>query len=126
MVWSVHVEMHFVFLLARNRFGQHILRYIWFPRWHWMRLVNTCRGGSCVLADMKGVFSTHAEIHSVFADKGGFWSTLVEMHFVASMAWVGIGQHMVKCIFVLNILCSRWHMRVWSTNVEMHIMYSLA
>jgi hypothetical protein len=51
---------------------------------------------------MKWVWSSLAEIHSVFAGKGWVWSTHDEMHFVSSIAWEGFGQHMLRCIFVLN------------------------
>jgi len=51
-VWSTHVEIHFVSLLARKGFCQHTSRYILCPRWHGRGLVNTCCDTFCVLAGM--------------------------------------------------------------------------
>ena len=141
-IWSTYVEMHFMFLLAWVWFG-HISWYsfsvlvgmccVWSkfvevlscPRWHEIGLVNTCWYSLYLRWQGRSLVNTWDAI-CVVTGVGRSWSTLVEMLFVSSMAWEGFGQHMARCIFVLNILCSRWHMRVWSTNVEIHFMYSLA
>ena len=47
------VEKHFVSSQAWDGFGQHKLRAILSPGWHWMTKVNTC-DESCVLAGMGG------------------------------------------------------------------------
>jgi hypothetical protein len=37
----------------------------------------------------------------VLAGMLGVWSTQVEMHFVASMAWDGFSQHVLRCICLI-------------------------
>ena len=78
-VLASHVRKHLVPSLARERFRQHLLRYILSPRWHGMGLVNTCFETFCFLADMGGVCSTH-----------------VEKHFVSSLVRDGFVQHMLR------------------------------
>ena len=41
VVWSKHVDMHFLSSLAWEESGQHKARYILGPRWHEWCLVNT-------------------------------------------------------------------------------------
>ena len=71
-VWTVHVEMHFLSLLAYVMFAQHMLRYILSHRWHGIDLVNTYSDKFCVLADL-----------------GEFWSKHVEILFVSSLGCEG-------------------------------------
>ena len=81
----------------------------------------------------------------ILAGMKGFWWTHVEMHFLSSLSWEEIGQHMLRYILSSRwfgqhmlrcILCSRWHRRdlvnacsdtfcvlpgmgwVWSTHVR--------
>ena len=42
VVWSTHVKIHFLSKLARDAFGQIMLRYILCPRWLVTGLVNIC------------------------------------------------------------------------------------
>ena len=87
-----------------------------------MSLVNTCGDTVCFLANKEGV-----------------WTTQVEIHFESSQAWEGF--NIQKLIY---ILCPRWYGmgsvnmswdafyifdgmgRIWPTNVEIHLVYSLA
>ena len=64
-----NVEIHFVFSLAYEEIGQHMLRCILCPRWHGMGLDNPNYDTFCVFAEM-----------------GGPWATRVEIHFVSSLA----------------------------------------
>ena len=86
-VRSAHVEIHFVSSQVWDRFVQHLLRYILFPRWHVWGLINTCWDTFCVLASM-----------------GSVWITYVEICFLSSLACEVFGQHMLRCIF-----CPPWH-----------------
>jgi hypothetical protein len=85
--WSITFLIQFVSSLAWDEFGQRMLRYISFPRWHRRGLFNTGWVAFCVLAG-----------------KGGVWSTRGKMHFVFSLKWEGFGQHMLR-----YILCPRLH-----------------
>ena len=61
-VCSTHVEIHFVSLLEREGFGQHMLRCIIFPRSLGGRFLITSSDTFCVLGGMGWVCSTHVEI----------------------------------------------------------------
>ena len=83
-VWWIHAEIDVVSSLELDKFFQYMLLCILCPRWLGRGLVNTCWDAFYVLAGM------------------GCFLTLFEMHFVTSMGWMGFGQHMLRCIFVLN------------------------
>jgi hypothetical protein len=104
-IWSTQIELHFVSSQARDGFGQHMLRFILCHRYHRMSLINTCRDAVSVLTGKEGVYSTHVEIHYVASLAwGGFWLTRVGINFVSSLACGGFGHHMLRFI-----LCPRCH-----------------
>ena len=132
-VLSTHVNMHFTCSVAWQGFIQRMFRYILWPRWHgmcfeihlcpyilrslWFRmgLVNKCWDSFCVIVGIWGVCSTHVEMHFVSSlawDGLGqcmhgievFCSSHFEVHFVCSLAWVGFSEHKSICI-----LCACWH-----------------
>ena len=113
-VCQSRLEMQFVYSLACGRFGQHKLRNILCPGWHWMTKVNTC-DASCVLAGMLGglflqaweeLVNTCWDASYVLAGIGRVWSTQADMNFVSSMALVEFGQYMLRCI-----VCFGFHER---------------
>jgi hypothetical protein len=87
----------------------------------------------------KRLVKTSWDIFGVFACMGGVWSTHIEMHLVCSLFYEGFGQNMLR-----NILCPRLHGmrlvntswytfcdlfvmgRVWSTQVQINFLFSLA
>ena len=94
----------------------------------------------CVLVGMGLGWSTHIEVQFVsrflelglvkaswyafcmLSGMGFIWSTYFEINSVSSHAWE-FCEHMC-CVFVLSGLgCFGW---VWSTDVDMHILSSLA
>ena len=85
-IWSTHVNMHFVSWLEWKGYGQHMMRCIYYHRWHCMSLVNTRWDEFCVLACIGWVSSIH-----------------VEMHFVSSLAWDGFGQPILWYFFVSSL-----------------------
>ena len=113
-VFYSHFEIQFESSLAREGFGQHMLRFI------------------LCLVGMGKVCSTHVEIclvpllacagfsehmlRCIFGLAGmcWVWSTHVEMHFVYSVLCVGFVQHVLR-----YITCPHWH-------AEVHFVYTLA
>ena len=99
-VWSTEVEMHFLFSLAWDGFGQPKLRY------------------SFVHAGKEAVWSAHVEMYflnSLFL--GGVWSTMLRyilcprwermrlvntsmVNLMSSLSWEGYGQH--KLCYILR------------------------
>ena len=51
-VWSTQVEIHFFSSPTLEGIGQHKLRYILWPRWYGMSLINTCCDGLSARAGM--------------------------------------------------------------------------
>jgi hypothetical protein len=60
--------------------------------------------------------SSYVEIHLVIVSIGVF-SRQVEIHFVSSLTWEGLGQHELSWTFN-----PCWHGSVWSTYLEIHIV----
>ena len=115
-VWSTHTEMLFVSSLAWEGFGTHVemlfvssllwagfrhsrLSYMC-PRWHRMGLVNASWYKFCLVAVMRGVWSTQVEMHFMSSLK---WDVHVEMHLVASLAWYGFLSTQVETHFVSSL-----------------------
>ena len=95
-VCSTHVDVHFDTMLALEGFGQHKLRYFFFPRWY-------------------GISIGQHELSFILYSVGmrRVWSIRVEIQFVSSQEWEGccvltsmgwIWSFQVKIHF-----CSRWH-----------------
>ena len=98
---GVYVDIHIVSALAWEQFNQHMLRLI-----------------SCPLRQER-VWSTHVEIHFVSSLAfDGNCSSHVDMLFVFTQAYEGIGQHMLIFLF-----CSGWQRMVWRSHVELHLVY---
>jgi hypothetical protein len=115
---STHVDMHFVSSLAWDWFDQHMLRCIFCPHLQGRCLLNTCSDIFCFLSG-----------------KCEFWSTHVEMHNEASLAYGRYGHHMLRCIFcpqchgmgLVNTCCYlEGNKGVRSTHVDIHFLSSLA
>ena len=90
-MYSTLSEVHFASSLSLVSYGfrQHMVKFILCPRYFGMGFVNTNWDTFCVLPGIVWV-----------------WSTLVEMHFVCSMAKDGFILQRSKQIF-----CPRWHER---------------
>ena len=139
-VWSTQVEMHFIFSLAWDRFGRHMLRCISCLCWHGIGFVNTSWDAFCVLSGMEWLWSTHVkDTFFVIGSMGCVWSIHASMHFVSLLAWDGYGQQILRCIS-----CPRWQgvglintgldafwilagmVWVWTTPVEIHLVFPQA
>ena len=137
-VWSTHVEIHFVSLLAYEGNAKHMLRCILCPSWHGMILVNACWDATFGLWLRGIIFNTFWGAFCVLAVIGGVRSTHVEMNIVFSLAWVGMLNTWWDNFFIYAYMGRVWSARVdsfcvlvgmgcdWSTHVEMHYMLSLA
>ena len=91
-VWSTHVEMHFVSLLAwgefiYKNFTKNLFETNFFEEIFLQQKMSTRK------------FSVLARMRCV-------WSSQVKIKFVSMLAWDGFGQHMVRFI-----LCPRWYGR---------------
>ena len=78
VVWSTHVKMRFVSLLAREVFCQHLLRYILCPCSHKRDLVSTC-------------FVAYSALDGIGSD----WSKHVESAFCVLAVGFGVGSTQV-------------------------------
>ena len=120
--YSAHVEINFVSSLAWEGFGQHSLTCILWARLYGLGLFNTIWDTFYVLDDMDGVWSIH------------FMN-----YFVSSLTWLGFDQHKLRYILgprwhgmgysqhmKRSIFCPRWHGRLWSTQVEILFVSTLA
>ena len=81
-----------------------------------MSLVNTCRDAFCVLTGMGGVGQ-----HMLRCVLSGVWSSRAEMHFFICWHEVRFGKQEKR-----YILYHHCHWMALSTNVEMHLVLSLA
>ena len=135
-VWSTHVEIHVVYSLTWDRF-----RCMLCPLLNGISLVNTCWQKTFhVFAGMVLVFvNTSWDTFCVLACVEGVWSTYVEMHFVSSLAWEGLVQHLLRIIICpcrhgRSLVNTSWgticvHVSmvgVWSTLVVIHNVFTLA
>jgi hypothetical protein len=106
----------------------------------WLGLVNTCWDAFSVLDVIGGVWSTHIEMIIVSSvESEGFGQHMLRLHFLSSLECSRFGEHNLR-----YISCSCWHVGylvttsgdtvfvllgmcwVWSTQVEMHLVFSLA
>ena len=133
---------------------QLMLIWIWYPRWHRMCFSNTY--SSTFWPRWNGRRFVHSYWYKFYfvGDMGGVWSTHVEIHFVSSLTWDRFLQHMLRYTLCLRmhgscLVNARWNafsvlthvgeiffkicwyifcgmICVWSTQVEIHIVYLLA
>ena len=101
-IWSTHDVMHLLTSLALIELGQYTLSCILWSRWHWMRFVNTCKDGPCVLAGMNGFGQQMLRYICVLTVMEWVLSTRFEIHFMFSLTDEGFCQNLLRWI-----LCPR-------------------
>ena len=109
-VCSSQVEMHFVFSLAWEGFGLHMLRYIFWPRWDG----RVCSNPHILYIHRhaRGLVKASWDIFLVLAGMGRVWLTDVEINFLSRLAWIGFDQACWDEFCVLAFLEG-----VWPTHV---------
>ena len=126
-IWSTHVKINFVSLLAGDGFGHHALRCIFSIRLLELGFVNSSWVTFCVQAR----YGCHMFGYMLCPPRHGrglaknvemicsyAWATRVEIHFASSLVWEGFGKHRMRWTF-----CSCWSIHMFGQHFFRYILF---